>query len=353
MKQLFTILFFLAVAGGINRLEAQITVGPEKLPVAGDVHLTIPMDTSGVNEGTAGGNKMWNFSSLQSSGPSLTINFVNAAGTPYAQNFPDATLASVVDDGGFVTYGYFSTASNKLTSYGSAGEEFLISYSDPEVQMATPLIYNDTFSDQFRGVMTGDGFSVRTSGSITIVNDSYGMITLPDGRTMPAARLKFARENFDTTFVAGIPIMTSSMKVTSYEWFVSTAKFPVVQIAYFVQNTNGSVTSFKKVEYNPNSPTSVDEPGQENVASSFVLNQNFPNPFNPTTTISFKLANAGRVSLTVYNMIGEVVATLINEELAGGIYAVPFDAHGLASGTYLYRLQVGEKVQTRKLMLLR
>ncbi len=353
MKKLYVTLLMFALFGGAGRLSAQMTIGPDKLPVAGDVHVTVPMDTAGVTEGTAGGNKVWNFSTLQASGPSLTINYVNATGTPYAQSFPDASLATVVDDGGFITYGYFSTTSNRLVSYGSAGEEFLITYSDPEVQMITPLSFNDTFSDNFKGVMTGDGFNVRTSGSLSVINDSYGSIRLPDGRTLPAARLKFIRENFDTTFVSGIPLMTSSLKVTSYEWFIASAKFPVVQVAYYVQNTNGSINSFKKVEYNPSSTTGVDNRELEGVSSSFVLNQNFPNPFNPATTISFKLAKRGKVSLNVYNMIGEVVATLINEELNEGIYAVPFDGQELSSGTYFYRLQLGNQVQTRKLVLLK
>lgn len=331
----------------------QMTIGPDKLPLAGDVHTTIPMDTTGVSEGSAGGNGAWNFSSLQSAGPSLTINYISAAGTPYAQNYPNATLASVVDDGGFITYGYFSIASDRLTSYGSAGEEFLIQYSDPEVQMITPLNYNDTFSDQFRGTMTGDGFIVRTTGSISVINDSYGLITLPDGRTLPAARVKFVRENFDTTYVSGIPFMTSSLRIISYEWFIAGTKFPVVQIAYYRQNTNGTVTTLKKVEYNPGSPSAVDERELGGMTSSFVLDQNFPNPFNPATTISFTLATRGRVSLTVYNTIGQVVATLVDEELGEGLYAVPFDAQGLASGVYLYSLRLGDEVRTRKLMLVK
>lgn len=332
---------------------SQISIGPDKLPSAGDVFIAHPMDTTSVFEGTAGANKSWNFAGLTSSAIPETIRYVNASTTPFAQQFPTASLASVIDDGGFVTYAYFSTASNKLTFYGSAGEEFMIQYDDPEIQMSTPLNFNDQYSDQFKGAMTGEGFTVRTRGSLNVINDSYGTLVLPGGASIPAARVKFVRQNFDTTFVNGIPLMTSSLTVTSYEWFIASAKFPVLQIAYYVQVTNGSTTRIKKVDYNPVAPTSVDERKKDGVATTFKLDQNFPNPFNPATTISFQLPQPGNVSLKVYNLLGQEVATLVDEELSSGIYAIPFDASNLASGTYLYRLEVGNAVQTKKLTLLK
>ncbi|MBX2989704.1 MAG: T9SS type A sorting domain-containing protein [Bacteroidetes bacterium] len=332
---------------------SQISIGPDKLPSAGDVFIAHPMDTAGVFEGTAGANKSWNFAGLTSSALPETIRYVNAAATPYVQQFPNASLASVIDDGGFITYAYFSTASSKLTFYGSAGEEFIIQYDDPELQMSTPLHFNDQYSDEFRGVMNGEGFSVRTTGSLNVINDSYGMLVLPGGASMQAARVKFVRQNFDTTFVNGIPLMTSSLTITSYEWFSASAKFPVLQIAYYVHVTNGSTTRIKKVDYHPVAPTSVDERKKDGVAATFRLDQNFPNPFNPATTIGFQLPQSGKVSLKVYTLLGQEVATLLDEELGNGIYAIPFDAGNLASGTYVYRLQVGDAVQTKKLTLLK
>lgn len=345
---LFTLLQWL-----VQDASSQISIGPDKLPAAGDVFVTQPMDTTNVSEGTAGSNKLWNFAGLTASAEPETIRYVNAATTPYAQQYPSATLATIVEDGGYTNYGYFSNTSNQLAFHGSANEEYAIHYDNPEIQMLTPLHFNDQFTDQFQGVMTGDGFFVRTRGSVTVINDSYGTLTLPGGATMNAARVKFVRQNVDTTFINGIPFMTSSMTITSYEWFIPSARFPVVQIAYYTQTTNGSTTAFKKVEYNPVQPTSVDERKKEGKAASFRLDQNFPNPFNPATTIGFRLPQSGKVSLKVYSLLGEEVATLVNEELASGIYAVPFDGADLASGTYIYRLQVGDAVQTKKLTLLK
>ena len=83
------------------------------------------------------------------------------------------------------------------------------------------------------------------------------------------------------------------------------------------------------------------------------LAQNYPNPFNPTTTIRYSLPRRAHVTLSVFNTLGQQVAQLINGERAAGNHEVQFSPSGLASGVYFYRIQSGEFVETRKLVLLR
>ena len=71
----------------------------------------------------------------------------------------------------------------------------------------------------------------------------------------------------------------------------------------------------------------------------FELSQNYPNPFNPSTTISYQVPRASRVSITVYDLIGREVKSLVDEVRDAGSYEVPFDAGGLATGMYIYRMQ--------------
>jgi len=96
------------------------------------------------------------------------------------------------------------------------------------------------------------------------------------------------------------------------------------------------------------------------VPTEFALHQNYPNPFNPSTAIEFSVASASggtgdrtKVTLKVYDVLGREVATLVNESLQPGRYKLTFDATGLASGVYLYRLRAGEFTQTKRMMLLR
>jgi hypothetical protein len=88
------------------------------------------------------------------------------------------------------------------------------------------------------------------------------------------------------------------------------------------------------------------------------LGQNYPNPFNSATTINYELSHRGTVTLEVYNLAGQQVARLVYGLREAGTYTLTWDSRDdadreLASGVYIYRLQVGENVQTRRLLLLR
>ena len=93
----------------------------------------------------------------------------------------------------------------------------------------------------------------------------------------------------------------------------------------------------------------------ENVATAspanFILRQNYPNPFNPTTQISYSIANQSKVTLSVFNLTGQNVATLVDSDQNAGEYSVTFDAHGLNSGVYFYQLQADGQLITQKMLL--
>lgn len=89
------------------------------------------------------------------------------------------------------------------------------------------------------------------------------------------------------------------------------------------------------------------------VPGVFSLDQNYPNPFNPTTTIKYNVPVSGLVSLKVYNLIGQEVATLVNEAQQSAAYEVSFDASALSSGIYFYTLRAGNFMQTKKMMLIK
>ncbi len=100
-------------------------------------------------------------------------------------------------------------------------------------------------------------------------------------------------------------------------------------------------------------PTTSVNTETEDKVSIFALSQNYPNPFNPTTTISYSVENAGPVTLSIYNLMGQKVAELVNESKAAGSYNVTWNAANAASGMYYYRLEAGGQSITRKMTLIK
>jgi len=108
---------------------------------------------------------------------------------------------------------------------------------------------------------------------------------------------------------------------------------------YYKRDPTGNVTGIESID--------------SEIPKEFSLSQNYPNPFNPNTTIRFALPKSGFVSLKIYNLLGREVALLVNEEKTYGTYTVTWNASGMPSGVYFYRMQVGSFIETRKLVFLR
>ncbi|MFZ5519550.1 MAG: right-handed parallel beta-helix repeat-containing protein [Candidatus Zhuqueibacterota bacterium] len=141
---------------------------------------------------------------------------------------------------------------------------------------------------------------------------------------------------------------------------------PFSNVTAIAINAEGSTSPFSKAVL-----TEVEQPAMNPIPESFSLNQNYPNPFNPSTTIEFALPRPCFVTLTIYNMMGEEVTSLITERLTAGIHRCNWDARGISSGIYLYRLEATDHspvlsrrensaallprtyVQSRKLILMR
>jgi hypothetical protein len=90
-----------------------------------------------------------------------------------------------------------------------------------------------------------------------------------------------------------------------------------------------------------------------NSLNQFSLNQNYPNPFNPSTVISYQLPVYSNVTLKVYDVLGNEVATLVNEEKPAGSYEVNFTTSSLTSGVYFYQLKSGSYLETKKMILIK
>lgn len=100
-------------------------------------------------------------------------------------------------------------------------------------------------------------------------------------------------------------------------------------------------------------PINVSNEDLEGIPTEFSIDQNYPNPFNPSTVINYSVPEASKVSIVIYDMLGQKVADLVNSEQSVGKYSVTFDASGLSSGVYIYQLRAGTFSQTKKMLLIK
>ena len=136
-----------------------------------------------------------------------------------------------------------------------------------------------------------------------------------------------------------------------YNWTVPDPATNAGRIRIVQNNTSGMDYEDTSGAFTVTSTTGTNETGR--VERSFRILPAYPNPFNPETNIRFEIPDRQFVSLRVYNLLGQVVKTLVDGVRPPGDYAVRFDASNLASGIYMYRLQSGNLVETRRLVLLR
>lgn len=125
---------------------------------------------------------------------------------------------------------------------------------------------------------------------------------------------------------------------TDYYWRVRT-------------NNNGGISPWSETFMFKILLTDVED--EDQLPTEFALMQNYPNPFNPSTRIKYSVPQSSNVELKVFDILGNEVATLVNEEQSAGNYKVNFDAAGLSSGMYFYKLQTDNFVETKKMLLLK
>jgi hypothetical protein len=158
---------------------------------------------------------------------------------------------------------------------------------------------------------------------VHILHPTIGIVE-PDGTN--TLLVKFHAMMADTTTGAVIKIYNNDLSQ------------PLVQIPITVEMLESFVTSVDNNQFTP---------------GKFSMEQNYPNPFNPSTTIKYQIPVASNVSIKIYDILGSEVATLIDEFKAAGVYEVNFDASKLSSGVYLYKIQAGSFVQTKKMILMK
>lgn len=233
---------------------------------------------------------------------------------------------------------------NDITYDGTSGQElgslvFAVEGSDLGGQLFTDFaalgtdsLYYDPLFEIGSASNWMDGFDVSTA-AVDMNVETRGVAGAADVRVLAAAAHNTTAAGNKVVFMTMDPISINS--TPDYVWWGdSTAAVHYKAAEWF----GAFVVSVEDEQLNP---------------TEFSLDQNYPNPFNPATTITFSLTQKSDVSLKVFNLLGQEVATVVNGVKTAGVHKVNFDASELTSGVYFYTIKSGEFVSTKKMILLK
>jgi len=237
--------------------------------------------------------------------------------------------------------------------------------------LAIPVINWEPFLYDHLGFQAADGgeFPISDTTAIEIVNDTHPLAGgLPAGIVIISDVQKSASYGTPQGDVAVIAVNSalpdSQVVLFGYdkgaEMFAGTA--PARRVGTFLLNDvadamtddgwalfDASVLWAMSYQEEPPDKIKMGQP----ITSKFSLQNNYPNPFNQSTVITYSIPVQTAVKLTIYDLQGKQVATLVDNFQESGIYSVPFNAHSLSSGVYLYRLDSGSEAITKKMMFLK
>lgn len=227
-----------------------------------------------------------------------------------------------------------------------------------------PAVYqggSDPYSAYIGNITEFSDFAIGNAGSLPVQIVSFvgniianGKVKLEWQTVSEIENFGFYVEKFNETvndFVTVselIPGAGTTLQPQIYSWIDENAVETNLQYRLKQVDINGLVNYFGPIMLNPT------EVIDNSVPAVFALHQNYPNPFNPSTTIVFSLAEANYTTVKIYNLLGSEIATLFaGDAESGKLYSVKFDGSSLSSGIYLYKLQSGNNVEVRKLMLMK
>ncbi|WP_246075316.1 T9SS type A sorting domain-containing protein [Gracilimonas mengyeensis] len=229
-------------------------------------------------------------------------------------------------------------------------------YEDPDVVYNT-LYYNSnhqfTFSSLYENIMQGE---TRVGWKAMVAFDVSDLLVATDGGSPIDAPLEFPSQDELKYLPISFELWDKDSGDTGNWW-----ENPSHVIAYPTAIAGGGnnewedgLSSLGTVAMAGSGLPTSNEVTPGETPRTFSLEQNYPNPFNPTTNIAFTLPKAAEVNLTIFNILGQKVATLVNaKKYASGNHKVQFDASSLSSGMYVYRLEAGSYISTKKMMLIK
>lgn len=205
----------------------------------GDSYQIADADTFGIFQGNAGANQTWNLSALQPLGDTQRVQYhiIDPDGTPYFIHHPSANLATKIDED-TVIYVYYRSQPDQLAFSGVSSIVYNQTYSDPDIRLKFPTIFNGSSLDTFRYTTDyGMGVVFYTEGTRTTTYDGYGTLTTPLGTFPDAMRIKSVAAYTDTVTVVGNVLILNHNELTTYAWLLADHPDYLAGI-YYLKTTN-------------------------------------------------------------------------------------------------------------------
>ncbi len=263
-------------------------------------------------------------STTQTSGSNDVFVFANSNGKQYINfqnvSFGGGSLPAVVDTGATLVMGTNSWGGDAIFAADSG---------------ATIMSGDTTGLD---GNITTTGTVALSSGASFVFN---GTIPQSTGLHLPTTVQNITIDNADTVTLSQATTINGNLNLMAGV-FNNTIAFTLGPNGKVLNNGGKLLVALTAVNS-----------GVSNVPKQFALDQNYPNPFNPSTQIKYDLPKAAFVTLRVYNVLGQEVATLVNEHQSAGYYNLSFNMDRFASGVYFYILRAGSFVSAKKMMLIK
>ncbi|GAB6283458.1 MAG: hypothetical protein STSR0008_22260 [Ignavibacterium sp.] len=301
------------------------------------------VDETSMRTGATAPNENWIIDPLRFWGvfiagtsPTYTLSY-NYDGYPGITDESDLDLAArdnLSDDSWTDANAILNTTANTLTLTGQTGTE----YAPGSQTGANPLpVGLNTFS----AAIVKEGIKLSWQTETEVNNYGFDIERSTDKQNW--TKLGFVTGNGNSNSPKDYSYVDEDIKnQTNGKYY-----YRLKQI-----DTDGSYKYSETIEVDwTNGVTDVND--DSNLPKEFSLSQNYPNPFNPTTTINYRIPEQSFVNIKVYNMLGEVVALLVNENKGAGNYSLHFDGSDLPSGTYLYKIQAGDYYEVKKMVLIK
>ena len=311
-----------------------------------------------MNVGNASGSsQIWTVPANIFSDTTVRIN-ISPANTPYASFFPTATNAQYSNNQAFpgngntaTIYEYLRITPDTMWTLGAVthvtgpGLDTIYIERVNYITAIFPLHYGEKFVEEHDSLNFGFGsYQVTT---LTLNFDAFGTITFSDG-TFNA--LRETQVGQTDTYISGS--LSSSTITHDFSWLTKAHG----DFSAFIDTSSqisGNVSVYQPLLNLVESYSTAVNESPSNIPEKYELFHNYPNPFNPTTTITYSLPKNSFVTLTIYDLLGREVATLVNEEKHSGTYKVTWNAQNKPSGIYFYKITAGGYSKINKMILLK